>query len=68
MENRNESEAIQMAKSMLKDGFEMSLMNANEVEDFVWDYLYERKLQSYASIFYVDENGNNSAIIIHEQG
>lgn len=68
MKNINESQAIQMAKSMLKDGFVISLMNANEVEDFVWGYLFEMNLMSYKPIFYVDENGNHQAVIVYEQG
>jgi hypothetical protein len=68
MTNTTETQAIEIAKSMLKEGFTISLMNANEVEDFVWGYLDDRHLQSYKPIFYVDERGNLSAAIVHEQG
>ena len=68
MTNTTETQAIQIAKSMLKEGLTISLMNANEVEDFVWGYLYDRHLQSYKPIFYVDERGNLSTAIVHEQG
>ena len=68
MTNTTETQAIQIAKSMLKEGFTISLMNANEVEDFFWGYLYDRHLQSYKPIFYVDERGNLSTAIVHEQG
>jgi hypothetical protein len=68
MTNTTETQAIEIAKSMLKEGFTISLMNANEVEDFVWGYLYDRHLQSYKPIFYVDERGNLSTAIVHEQG
>jgi hypothetical protein len=68
MTNTTETQAIEIAKSMLKEGFTISLMNANEVEDFVWGDLYDRHLQSYKPIFYVDERGNLSTAIVHEQG
>ena len=68
MKNTTETQAIKIAKSMLKEGFTISLMNANEVEDFVWGYLYDKNLQSYKPIFYVDELENDSAAIVHEKG
>jgi hypothetical protein len=68
MENTTETQAIKIAKSMLKEGFTISLMNANEVEDFLWGYLYDRNLQSYKPIFYVNEHGNHNAAIVYEQG
>ena len=68
MQNTTETQAIEIAKSMLKEGFTISFMNANEVEDFVWGYLYDMNLQYNKPIFYVDERGNLSAAIVHEQG
>ena len=68
MTNTTETQAIEIAKSILKEGFTISLMNANEVEDFVWGYLYDRDLQSYKPIFYADEHGNHNAAIVYEQG
>jgi len=68
MKNTTETQAIEIAKSMLKEGFTISLMNANEVEDFVWGYLYDKNLQSYKPIFYLNELGNHSVAIVHEQG
>ena len=67
MQNTTETQAIEIAKSMLKEGFTMSLMNANEVEDFVWGYLYDMDLLSYKPVFYVDERGNHKAAIVYEQ-
>lgn len=68
MQSVTETQAIEIAKSMLKSGFTISYMNANEVEDFVWGYLYDMNLQSKEPIFYVDERGNQSASIVHEIG
>ena len=68
MQNLTETQAIELAKSTLKSGFTISFMNANEVEDFVWGYLYDMKLQYNEPIFYVDERGNQSAAIVYEQG
>jgi hypothetical protein len=68
MQNTTETQAIEIAKSMLKEGFTISLMNANEVEDFVWGYLYDMNLQYNKPIFYVDERGNQSAALVHELG
>ena len=68
MQNTTETQAIEIAKSMLKEGFTISLMNANEVEDFVWGYLYDMNLQYNKPIFYVDERGYQSAALVHELG
>ena len=68
MQNITETQAIELAKSTLKSGFTISLMNANQVEDFVWGYLYDMNLQYNEPIFYVDERGNQSAALVHEQG
>lgn len=68
MKNTTKTQAIELAKSTLKSGFTISLMNANEVEDFIWGYLYDMKLQYNAPIFYVDERGNQSVALVHEQG
>jgi hypothetical protein len=68
MQNVTETQAIDMAKSMLKEGFTMSIMNANEIEDFIWGPLYDEGLQFYGPILYIDERGNQSAVFIHEIG
>lgn len=62
-----ESEAIKIAKSIITDGFTMALMNLNESEDFIWGYLYEQNLQYKKPIFYTDDLGNESAIVIYEK-
>jgi hypothetical protein len=66
MQNVTETQAIAMAKSILKDGFTISLMNANEIENFLWGYIYENGLQWSEPIFYVNEHGNQSAVIVHQ--
>ena len=68
MQNVTETQAIEIAKSMLKGGFTISFMNANEVEDFIWGYIYDMNLQYNKPIFYVDERGNQSAALVHELG
>jgi predicted secreted protein len=62
-----ETQAIKIAKSMLKQGFTISYLNANEVEDFIWGYLYEHGLQYSKPIFYVDQFNNQSAAIVYQQ-
>lgn len=61
-----ETQAIQNAKSMLKDNYTIAYMNANEVEDFIWGYLYDMNLHHHNPIFYVDERGNEKAALVHE--
>lgn len=68
MQNVTETQATELAKSTLKSGFTISFMNANEVEDFIWGYLYDMNLQYNEPIFYVDERGNQSVVIVHEKG
>jgi hypothetical protein len=70
MENTHintETQAIQIAKSMLKEGFTISYLNVNELEDFIWGYLYEHGLQYSKPIFYVDEFNNQSAAIVYQE-
>lgn len=70
MENQiklTESEAIKIAKSIIPNGFTMALMNVYESEDFIWGYLYEQKLQYKKPIYYTDDLGNESAILIYEK-
>jgi predicted secreted protein len=62
-----ETQAIKIAKSMLKQGFTISYLNANEVEDFIWGYLYEHGLQYSKPIFYVDQFNNQSAAIVYQE-
>jgi hypothetical protein len=62
-----ETQAIKIAKSMLKQGFTISYFNANEVEDFIWGYLYEHGLQYSKPIFYVDQFNNQSAAIVYQE-
>jgi predicted secreted protein len=66
-QNITETQAIKIAKSMLKEGFTISYLNANEVEDFIWGYLYEHGLQYSKPIFYVDEFHNQSAAIVYQE-
>ena len=61
-----ELQAIELAKSILKEGFTIALMNFNEVEDFIWVYLYDMNLQYDKPIIYVDDFGNKSAAVVHE--
>jgi hypothetical protein len=63
----SETQAIQIAKSILKDGFTISYLNANQIEDFIWGYLYEHGLQYLNPIFYLDEFNNQSAAIVHQE-
>ena len=66
MKNITETQAIQIAQAMLKDGFTISYMNANEIEDFIWGYLYDQKLQYENPIMYVDQFGNECVAIVYE--
>lgn len=61
-----ESKAIEIAKSMLTDGFTISYMNSNEVENFIWGYLYDNSLQYKIPIEYTDQFGNNCAAIVYQ--
>jgi hypothetical protein len=62
-----QTQAIAKAKLQLKEGFTFSLMNANEVEDFIWGFLYDKNLQYNLPIEYVDQFGNNSVAIVYQE-
>ena len=61
-----ETKAIQIAKSMITEGYTFSLMNKHEVEDFIWGYLYEMGLQYEKPIDYVDDLGNDKVAIVYQ--
>lgn len=61
-----ETQAIEIAKSMLKNDFTISYMNANEVEDFIWGYLYDHELQYKEPIKYVDQFNNQCVAIVYQ--
>ena len=61
-----ETQAIEIAKSILKDGFTISYMNANQVENFIWGYLYDHQLQYQNPIMYVDQFGNQCAALVYQ--
>ena len=70
MSNLTEMQAIAIGKHILSDpkivGFTMSLMNKEEAEDYIWGYLYDMGLQYLLPIDYIDENGNNCVVLIHQ--
>jgi hypothetical protein len=61
-----EMQAIQIAKSLVTEGFTVSYMNSKEVEDFIWGYLYDNGLQYKVPIEYVDTYGNKCSAIIYQ--
>jgi hypothetical protein len=61
-----EMQAIQIAKSLVTEGFTVSYMNSKEVEDFIWGYLYDNGLQYKVPIDYVDTYGNKCSAIIYQ--
>ena len=61
-----ESKAIEIAKSLVKEGFIISYMNRNQVENFIWDYLYDNGLQYQLPIDYVDQYGNKCSAIVYQ--
>ena len=61
-----ETQAIEIAKKMRKDGFSISYMNATELEDFIWGYLYDHNLQYKKPIMYVDQFDNQCAAIVYQ--
>ena len=61
-----ETQAIQIAQKMRKDGFTISYMNATELEDFIWGYLYDHNLQYKKPIMYVDQFDNQCAAIVYQ--
>lgn len=63
---RTETQAIQIAEKMRKDGFTISYMNATELEDFIWGYLYDHNLQYKKPIMYVDQFDNQCAAIVYQ--
>lgn len=61
-----ETQAIQIAEKMRKDGFTISYMNVTELEDFIWGYLYDHNLQYKKPIMYVDQFDNQCAAIVYQ--
>ncbi len=65
-----ESQAIEIAKqklSTMDKSFTYSNMIMEEVEEFVYGYLYDMSYQSLEPIPYLDKNGYQFAILIHEE-
>ena len=65
-QNTTATQAIAAAHKMHQDGFTISYMNANQLEDFIWGYLYDNGLQYKKPIKYVDEFGNQCAVIVYQ--
>lgn len=63
-----ETQAIETAKSMLTEGFTISFMTANDADDFIWGYLYDKGLQYKKPIEYVNDNGYSSVALIYQIG
>jgi len=61
-----ETKAIEIANSMLKEGFTIAYMNRNQVENFIWGYLYDNGLQYKLPIDYVDQYGNKCSAIVYQ--
>ena len=66
MTMNTELKAIEIAKSLLTEGFTISYMNSNQVEDFIWDYLYDNGLQYKVPIEYLDTHGNKCSAILYQ--
>ncbi len=72
METLTKSQAIEIGKSILKnqypdEGWTMGLFVADDMEDFIWGYLYDEGLQYEKPIFYVHENGHKCAVLVHQE-
>lgn len=62
-----EMKAIEIAKSMASEGFTVSYMNAKQIDDFIWGYLYENNLQYKKPIDYLDDYGNLCSAIVYQE-
>lgn len=61
-----ESKAMEIARSLVTEGFTISYMNRKEVDDFIWGYLYDNGLQYKVPIDYVDTFGNQCSAIVYQ--
>lgn len=61
-----EMKAIEMAKSMVTEGFTIAYMNTKEIDEFIWGYLYDNNLQYKLPIEYIDEYGNSCSAIVYQ--
>ena len=63
-----ETKAIEMANSILKPGFTVSLMSLDDAEDFIWGYLYDNGLQYQKPIEYINDNGFTCVALVYQEG
>jgi len=70
MSNLTEMQAIAKGKEILSNpkhaDCTMSIMNRQMAEDYIWGYLYDMGLQHLPPIHYIDDNGNESVVLIHQ--
>lgn len=73
MQTITESQAIETAKSDIKnlkypEGWVLGIMTENDLEDFIWGYLYDKGLQYKKPIYFIHENGHKCAVLVYKEG